>query len=266
MLCGPSGSGKSTILRIIAGLEAADSGEVQLTGEDATHLRVQDRGVGFVFQHYALFRHMSVRQNVAFGLEVQKRPAREIRDRVDELLEPVQMTAATETATHHAALGRSAAAGSPGASAWHLGPRCCYWTNRPAALDARPRRATHVASPPTRRSSYDQPFRHSRSGEAFEVADQSVVLNRGRVEQMGPPQELYERPSTPFVTGFLGSVNVLQVPSEPGTTVIGDGLHLPADVKSHDAPISVYVRPHDLDLTHERNGRPSWAGQVVRAR
>ena len=82
-LLGPSGSGKSTILRIIAGLEPADSGEVQLTGEDATHLRVLDRGVGFVFQHYAIFRHMSVRQNVAFGLEVQKRPAREIRDRVD---------------------------------------------------------------------------------------------------------------------------------------------------------------------------------------
>ena len=91
-LLGPSGSGKSTILRIIAGLEAADSGEVQLTGEDATHLPVQDRGVGFVFQHYALFRHMSVRQNVAFGLEVQRRPGREIRDRVDELLELVQMT------------------------------------------------------------------------------------------------------------------------------------------------------------------------------
>jgi sulfate transport system ATP-binding protein len=101
-------------------------------------------------------------------------------------------------------------------------------------------------------------------GEAFEVADQVIVLNRGRVEQMGAPQELYERPSTPFVTGFLGSVNVLQVPSESGTMAIGDGLHLPAQVNGHRGPISLFVRPHDLDLTHERNGRPSWAGQVVR--
>jgi sulfate transport system ATP-binding protein len=101
-------------------------------------------------------------------------------------------------------------------------------------------------------------------GEAFEVADQVIVLNRGRIEQMGPPQELYERPSTAFVTGFLGSVNVLPFLSELGTAGMGDGSHDPAKVNGKGAPISMYIRPHDLDLAHESNGRPSWAGQVVR--
>ena len=100
--------------------------------------------------------------------------------------------------------------------------------------------------------------------EAFEVADQLVVLNRGRIEQMGPAQELYERPSTPFVTEFLGSVNVLPVQTASGLTEIGDGINPPAEVDGSGAPTSVYVRPHDLDLAHERNGRPSWAGNVVR--
>jgi sulfate transport system ATP-binding protein len=100
--------------------------------------------------------------------------------------------------------------------------------------------------------------------EAFEVADQVVVLNRGRIEQMGPPQELYERPRTPFVTEFLGSVNVLRGQIASGMAVLGDGIDMPADLGGRDVPVSVYVRPHDLDLTHERNSRPSWPGRVVR--
>jgi sulfate/thiosulfate transport system ATP-binding protein len=262
-LLGPSGSGKSTILRIIAGLEAADSGEVQLTGEDATHLPVQDRGVGFVFQHYALFRHMSVRQNVAFGLEVQRRPRPEIKDRVDELLELVQMTGYKDRYPSQLSGGQRQRVALARALAPR--PKVLLLDEPFGALDARVREELRTWL----RRLHDEVHMTSLfvthdQGEAFEVADQVIVLNRGRVEQMGAPQELYERPSTPFVTGFLGSVNVLQVPSESGTTAMGDGLHLPAQVNGHRGPISLYVRPHDLDLSHERNGRPSWAGQVVR--
>ncbi len=251
-LLGPSGSGKSSILRIIAGLEAADSGEVQLTGEDATHLPVQNRGVGFVFQHYALFRHMSVRQNVAFGLEVQRRPGREIRDRVDELLELVQMTGYRDRFPSQLSGGQRQRVALARALAPR--PKVLLLDEPFGALDARVREELRTWL----RRLHDEVHMTSLfvthdQGEAFEVADQVIVLNRGRIEQMGPPHELYERPATPFVTGFLGSVNVLPMPSESGTAVNG-----------HRAPISVYVRPHDLDLTHERNGQPSWAGQVVR--
>ena len=100
--------------------------------------------------------------------------------------------------------------------------------------------------------------------EAFEVADQVVVLNRGRVEQMGPPQELYENPKTPFVTGFLGSVNVLRGQIASGMAALGEGFKAPLGVDGHDLPVSVYVRPHDLDLADGRNGKPSWPGRVVR--
>ena len=263
-LLGPSGSGKSTILRIIAGLEAADYGEVQLTGEDATHLSVQDRGVGFVFQHYALFRHMSVRQNVAFGLEVQRRPTREIRDRVDELLELVQMTGYRDRYPSQLSGGQRQRVALARALAPR--PKVLLLDEPFGALDARVREELRTWL----RRLHDEVHMTSLfvthdQGEAFEVADQVIVLNRGRIEQMGPPQELYERPSTPFVTGFLGAVNVLPVPSEfQRTAVNGDGIDQPAQVDGHAVPISVYVRPHDLDLTHERNGRPSWAGRVVR--
>jgi sulfate/thiosulfate transport system ATP-binding protein len=262
-LLGPSGSGKSTILRIIAGLEAADSGEVQLTGEDATHLRVQDRGVGFVFQHYALFRHMSVRQNVAFGLEVQRLPGTEIRARVDELLELVQMTGYRDRYPSQLSGGQRQRVALARALAPR--PKVLLLDEPFGALDARVREELRTWL----RKLHDEVHMTSLfvthdQGEAFEVADQVIVLNRGRIEQMGPPQELYERPSTPFVTGFLGSVNVLQVPSASGATVIGDGIHRPPQADGLGAPISLYVRPHDLDLMHERNGRPSWAGQVIR--
>ena len=100
--------------------------------------------------------------------------------------------------------------------------------------------------------------------EAFEVADQVVVLNRGRVEQMGPPQELYEKPKTPFVTSFLGTVNVLRGQTASGVAVLGEGIHVPTEIDGHDLPVSVYIRPHDLDLAHERNGKPSWPGRVSR--
>src|SRR5262249_54481819 len=100
--------------------------------------------------------------------------------------------------------------------------------------------------------------------EAFEVADQVVVLHRGRIEQMGPPQELYEHPATPFVTGFLGAVNVLRGQSGFGQAILGGGIRVPTEIDGQGVPVSVYVRPHDLDLTHDRNGAPAWPGRVVR--
>jgi sulfate transport system ATP-binding protein len=234
-----------------------------LTGEDATHLPVQARGVGFVFQHYALFRHMSVRQNVAFGLEVQKLPGREIKSRVDELLELVQMTGYKDRYPSQLSGGQRQRVALARALAPR--PKVLLLDEPFGALDARVRDELRTWL----RRLHDEVHMTSLfvthdQGEASEVADQVIVLNRGRIEQMGPPQELYERPSTPFVTGFLGSVNVLRVQTDSGAAVIGAGAHVPAEVNRDGAPVTLYVRPHDLDLTYERNGKPSWAGYVTR--
>src|ERR1700733_499070 len=228
-LLGPSGSGKSTILRIIAGLEAADAGEVEVTGEDATILPVQSRGVGFVFQHYALFRHMTIRQNIAFGLEIQRLPREEIRRRVDELLSLVQLFGYADRYPSQLSGGQRQRVALARALAPR--PKVLLLDEPFGALDAKVRDELRTWL----RRLHDEVhvtslFVTHDQQEAFEVADQVIVLNRGHVEQMGPPQELYEQPRTPFVTEFLGSVNVLRAPSESGTAVNG-----------HRAPISVYV-------------------------
>jgi sulfate/thiosulfate transport system ATP-binding protein len=262
-LLGPSGSGKSTILRIIAGLETAESGSVELTGEDATGVSIQQRGVGFVFQHYALFRHMTVRENIAFGLKVRKRPRPEIRERVDALLDLVQL--AGYAARYPSQLSGGQRQRVALARALAPRPKVLLLDEPFGALDAKVREELRTWL----RRLHDEVhvtslFVTHDQQEAFEVADQVVVLNRGRIEQMGPPQVLYEHPRTPFVTEFLGSVNVLKGRAGPGMTVLGDGLHVPTAVNAPEGPVSVYVRPHDLDLTRERNGRASWAGKVTR--
>jgi sulfate/thiosulfate transport system ATP-binding protein len=262
-LLGPSGSGKSTILRIIAGLETAESGSVELTGQDATAVPIQNRGVGFVFQHYALFRHMTVRDNIAFGLKVRKLPKAEIRARVDELLELVQLGGYAGRYPSQLSGGQRQRVALARALAPR--PKVLLLDEPFGALDAKVRdelrtwlrRLHDEVHVTTLFVTHDQQ-------EAFEVADQVIVLNRGRIEQMGPPQELYERPTTPFVTEFLGTVNVLRGESASGMAVLGDGIHVPTEIDGHNVPISVYVRPHDLDLTRERNGRPAWPGTVAR--
>ena len=209
-LLGPSGSGKSTILRIIAGLESADAGSVVLTGEDATRLPVQDRGVGFVFQHYALFRHMSVRDNIAFGLRVRKLPRAEIKARVAELLDLVQLSGYAERYPSQLSGGQRQRVALARALAPR--PKVLLLDEPFGALDAKVRdelRAwlrrlhdeVHVTSL----------FVTHDQREAFEVADQIVVLNEGHVQQVGPAQELYEKPHSPFVAQFLGQVNILPV-------------------------------------------------------
>jgi len=265
-LLGPSGSGKSTILRIIAGLELADSGEVQLTGEDATHLPAQDRGVGFVFQHYALFRHMTVRQNVAFGLEVQKLPRTKIGNRVDELLELVQMTGYRDRYPAQLSGGQRQRVALARALAPR--PKVLLLDEPFGALDARVRDELRTWL----RRLHDEVhvtslFVTHDQQEAFEVADQAVVLNRGRIEQMGAPQELYEHPATPFVTEFLGAVNRLHARTESGQHGVAAthaGIEWPAFEANGDGPVSIYVRPHDLDVSRHCNGHPSWPGRVRR--
>jgi sulfate/thiosulfate transport system ATP-binding protein len=270
-LLGPSGSGKSTILRIISGLEPADSGDVELTGEDATHLPAQQRGVGFVFQHYALFRHMNVRQNVAFGLEVMRpRPPRaEIRTRVEELLELVQLTGYAERYPTQLSGGQRQRVALARALAPR--PKVLLLDEPFGALDARVRDELRTWL----RRLHDEVhvtslFVTHDQQEAFEVSDQIVVLNRGRVEQMGPPQDLYEHPATAFVTEFLGAVNVIRVETVLGMDMLGDEVPLPMDIPGPGAaltgaaPSSVYVRPHDFEITRERNGRPAWTARISR--
>jgi sulfate/thiosulfate transport system ATP-binding protein len=219
-LLGPSGSGKSTLLRVIAGLEQPDTGEIVISGENATALAPQERGVGFVFQHYAAFKHMTVRDNVAFGLTVRKRPKVEIRARVDELLELVQLQPFAHR--YPAQLSGGQRQRMALARALAVEPEVLLLDEPFGALDARVRAElrdwlrrlhdeVHVT---TVFVTHDQE-------EAMEVADQVAVMNRGRIEQVGGPRELYEHPATEFVMSFVGPVNR-----------VGDR----------------WVRPHDLEL------------------
>jgi len=262
-LLGPSGSGKSTILRIIAGLEAADTGSVVLTGEDATRLPVQQRGVGFVFQHYALFRHMNVRDNIAFGLRVRKLPRSEIKTRVDELLELVQLSGYSGRYPSQLSGGQRQRVALARALAPR--PKVLLLDEPFGALDAKVRDELRTWL----RKLHDEVhvtslFVTHDQREAFEVADQIVVLNEGRVQQVGPPQNLYERPKSPFVAQFLGQVNILPAETiEVGT--VGEDRHpLTTLGLSSESQAQIYVRPHDLEVRRERNGQPCWKARVKR--
>src|SRR5437773_1574935 len=203
---GPSGSGKSTLLRIVAGLERPDSGEVLLAGEDATRLTPQRRNVGFVFQHYAAFKHMTVRDNVAFALTIRKRPKQEIRERVDELLELVQLSGFADRYPSKLSGGQRQRMAL--ARALAAKPRVLLLDEPFGALDARVRaelrdwlrrlhEEVHVT---TIFVTHDQE-------EAMDVASQIAVMNAGRIEQVGGPTELYDDPHTEFVMRFVGEAN-----------------------------------------------------------
>jgi sulfate transport system ATP-binding protein len=202
-LLGPSGSGKSTLLRIIAGLETPDSGRVLIDGTDVTHTRPQDRGIGFVFQHYAAFAHMTVRQNVAFGLSIRKRPKDEIRDRVDELLSLVGLTTWAEQRPHQLSGGQRQRMAL--ARALAVEPRVLLLDEPFGALDANVRadlrrwlrRLHDEQGVTTVLVTHDQE-------EAMEVADTIAVMNEGQIEQVGSPQQVYDQPATDFVMGFIG--------------------------------------------------------------
>jgi sulfate transport system ATP-binding protein len=224
---GPSGSGKSTLLRVIAGLEEPDQGEIAIAGEDATGVPPQKRGVGFVFQHYAAFKHMTVRANVAFGLIIRKRSKDEIRERVDELLRLVQLDGLAERYPSQLSGGQRQRMGL--ARALAVEPRVLLLDEPFGALDARVRKELRAW---LRRLHEDVPVTtvlvtHDQE-EAMEVADRIVLMNEGRVEQTGKPRDLYEHPASEFVMNFIGPVNLF-----------GE---------------ETYVRPHDLDVRLEPNG------------
>jgi sulfate transport system ATP-binding protein len=207
-LLGPSGSGKSTLLRVIAGLEAPDAGVVCLEGADVTGVPAQKRGIGFVFQHYAAFKHMTVRENVAFGPKVRKRPKAEVREKVDELLALVGLDGFAERYPNQLSGGQRQRMAL--ARALAVEPRVLLLDEPFGALDANVRaelrawlRRLHERVPVTTvLVTHDQE-------EAMEVADCIAVLRDGRLEQVGAPRDLYERPANPFVMGFLGPVSRL---------------------------------------------------------
>ena len=225
-LLGPSGSGKSTLLRIVAGLEHPDEGDVSIHGEDATGLPPQERGVGFVFQHYAAFKHMSVRDNVAFALKIRKRPRDEIRDRVGELLRLVQLEGLANRYPSQLSGGQRQRMAL--ARALAAEPRVLLLDEPFGALDARVRkelrawlRRLHDEVPVTTvLVTHDQE-------EAMDVADRVAVMNEGRVEQTGKPRDLYEHPANEFVMSFVGPAHRLG---------------------------EAWIRPHDLEMRQEPNG------------
>jgi sulfate/thiosulfate transport system ATP-binding protein len=223
-LLGPSGSGKSTLLRVIAGLEAPDSGSVEIHGSDATNVPPQRRGIGFVFQHYAAFKHMTVRDNVAFGLTVRKRPKQEIRERVDELLSIVGLAGYQDRYPNQLSGGQRQRMAL--ARALAVEPNVLLLDEPFGALDAKVRaelrewlrnlhERVHVT---TVLVTHDQE-------EAMSVADRIVVMNEGRIEQVGHPRELYDNPANHFVMGFLGPVSRL-----------GERLVRPHDIAVDTAP------------------------------
>ncbi len=222
-LLGPSGSGKSTLLRVIAGLEQPDSGQVLLNDEDVTAKPARERGIGMVFQHYAAFKHMTVYDNVAFGLSIRRRPKSEIRGRVHELLELVQLEGLAQRYPSQLSGGQRQRMAL--ARALAVEPSVLLLDEPFGALDARVRKELRAWL----RRLHDEVHvttiivTHDQE-EAMEVAGQIAVLNEGRIEQVGSPRDLYERPANEFVMGFVGPVNRL-----------GD----------------TFVRPHDVELTLE---------------
>jgi sulfate transport system ATP-binding protein len=274
-LLGPSGGGKSTLLRIIAGLDHADEGTVEIAGTDATFLPPQKRNVGFVFQHYAAFKHMTVRRNVSFGLEIRRRPKDEIRRRVDELLELVHLEQFADRLPSQLSGGQRQRMAL--ARALAVEPTVLLLDEPFGALDAKVRKElrdwlrrlhdeVHVT---TVFVTHDQE-------EALEVADEIVVINDGRIEQIGSPDELYDDPANEFVMRFLGPVTQLGpelvrphdvelVPADPGGAVAGTvgrvvrvGFEVRVEVATEDQVVLVTMTRTQFQSLGLEAGSPAW--------
>lgn len=240
-LLGPSGSGKSTLLRLIAGLELPDSGKIFLTGKDATNQSVQERNIGFVFQHYALFKHLTVRKNIAFGLEIRKTPEKKVKGRVEQLIELVQLTGLGDRYPSQLSGGQRQRVAL--ARALAVEPNVLLLDEPFGALDAKVRKdlrawlrrlhnEVHVT---TVFVTHDQE-------EAMEVSDEVVVMNKGRIEQVGTPAAIYDNPATAFVMSFIGPVNVL-----PSSSRIFQS-------SNFDSPNpQVFLRPQDVIIQKHSN-------------
>ena len=266
-LLGPSGCGKTTLLRIIAGLETGDAGSILFAGEDTTDVHVRDRQVGFVFQHYALFRHMTVFENVAFGLRVKPRSQRpseaQIKKKVHDLLGLVQLDWLADRFPSQLSGGQRQRIAL--ARALAVEPKVLLLDEPFGALDAKVRKELrrwlrrlhdelHVTSI----------FVTHDQEEALEVADRVVLMNSGKVEQVGSPQEVWDHPASPFVYGFLGDVNLFHGRAHEGEVHLeGMQLDSPEHADAQNAKASAYVRPHDLDVQRyspgeglDASGRP----------
>ncbi len=251
-LLGPSGSGKTTLLRVIAGLEAADTGQVLFQGEDATNQHVRERRVGFVFQHYALFRNMTIFENVAFGLRVRAKSVRptdsEIHSRVHSLLKLVQLDWLADRYPHQLSGGQRQRVAL--ARALAVEPNVLLLDEPFGALDAKVRKELRSWL----RRLHDEMqitsvFVTHDQEEALEVADRVVVMNEGRIEQIGTPDEVYEQPASPFVYEFLGKVNLFHGRLHHGRAWI-DGIEVDAPEHSEAEELAAvaYVRPHDIHV------------------
>ena len=254
-ILGPSGSGKSTVLRMIAGLERPDSGSIELGGEEQTNASVQDRRVGFVFQHYALFRHMTVWDNVRFGLKVRKVPWDESFKRVRDLLELVQLTPFADRYPDQLSGGQRQRVALARALAPR--PRVLLLDEPFGALDARVRHELRRWLDELHRElgvtsllvTHDQE-------EALELANEVVVMHLGAVEQIGPPEQVYNEAASPFVAGFVGAANALRGHVVHGEVEFGGGSVPGGDHLEDGTAVHAYVRPHDVTLTLEpANGR-----------
>ena len=267
-LLGPSGSGKTTLLRIIAGLEFPDSGSIHLNGEDASASSAQDRQIGFVFQHYALFRHMSVFENVAFGLRIRPRKLRrsreEIKERVMALLKLVQLDWLADRYPSQLSGGQRQRIAL--ARALAVEPRVLLLDEPFGALDARVRKELRTWL----RRLHDEinvacVFVTHDQEEALEVSDRVAILDKGHIEQIGTPESVYESPANPFVYNFLGNVNLFHGRVHSGKARIGD---IEVDAPDHqdatDSPAVVYARPHEMEITRERYGSDAISASIVR--
>ena len=243
-LLGPSGSGKSTLLRVIAGLEAPDTGKILITGNDATRKSVQDRNIGFVFQHYALFKHLTIRENIAFGLNIRKAQKTRTKARVDELLELVQLSGLGNRYPSQLSGGQRQRVAL--ARALAVEPQVLLLDEPFGALDAKVRKDLRTWL----RRLHDEVgvtavlVTHDQE-EAMEVSDEIVVMNKGRVEQVGSPAEIYDQPASAFVMSFIGPVNVLPSSSR-----------LFQDNRFDTSNPQVFLRPHDVVIdTHYEGSR-----------
>jgi sulfate/thiosulfate transport system ATP-binding protein len=241
-LLGPSGSGKSTLLRLIAGLEMPDSGKIFLTGDDATYKSVQERNIGFVFQHYALFKHMTVRKNIAFGLEIQKASKSKIKAKVEELLELVQLGGLGDRYPSQLSGGQRQRVAL--ARALAVEPKVLLLDEPFGALDAKVRKDLRAWL----RRLHDEVhvttvFVTHDQEEAMEVSDEIVIMNKGQIEQIGSPAEVYDHPATPFVMSFIGPVNVL--PSSSGIF---------QNNRFDSAQPEIFLRPQDVVIETEADG------------
>ncbi|MDQ3814450.1 MAG: sulfate/molybdate ABC transporter ATP-binding protein [Armatimonadota bacterium] len=263
-LLGPSGSGKTTLLRIIAGLETVDTGSILYQNDDVTHRAPGERNVGFVFQHYALFSHMNIYENIAFALRVRRWKKDAIEQRVRELLHLIQLEGLEKRQPSQLSGGQRQRVAL--ARALAADPQVLLLDEPFGALDAKVRQElrkwlrklhdhNHITSV----------FVTHDQEEAFEVADRVVVMNHGRLQQVGSPDEIFAHPANDFVIDFLGDVNVFHGRVEAGRAKLGS-FEIPYPDYPHEEPqpVTAYVRTHELDIDRQPHGQGSIEAKVVR--